>query len=310
MGLALIFFERAKYKEPRPRRKPSVAEAPDSFFLEPPRGNLKACCVDWFYVSDGRQLGPVSENRLEELLRSETISRETLVWHKGLKDWLPLHEARSLSPSVVKTARTAQCVECQQLFSEDEMILLDRSWICGRCKPVFLQRLQEGGPPAGQAWRANRQFVARVQTPLPDRCVCCNAPANGYRLKRQLSWHPPVYYALLLAGPLIYIIVALFASRKAVIQVGLCSKHRWRRGWGMLTATIAILAGVALIDAFTASGAQAWVLLILGLLVLGGGIVVGARVDGVVSSARIDNEHIWLRGAKEPFLASLPEWRD
>ena len=33
---------------------------------------------------------------------------------------------------------------------------------------------------------------------FPDRCIKCNAPAEGYRLKKTLIWHPRAWFFLIL----------------------------------------------------------------------------------------------------------------
>src|SRR5262249_21997100 len=136
-------------------------------------------------------------------------------------------------------------------FPESEMVFLNRSWVCARCKPVFLQRLMEGGAPAavtsGAIWRHRRQMILRSDTPLPDLCLRCNAPANGYRLKRQLYWHSPGYYLLILASILIYLIVALCVRKRAVLHIGLCETHRTQRRWFIAATWLAVLLGLAML---------------------------------------------------------------
>ncbi|QQO18611.1 DUF4339 domain-containing protein [Bradyrhizobium diazoefficiens] len=41
----------------------------------------------WFYTQSGQRKGPVSAEKLSELLAAQTIDGETLVWRKGLADW-------------------------------------------------------------------------------------------------------------------------------------------------------------------------------------------------------------------------------
>src|ERR1700744_2256763 len=45
----------------------------------------------WFYTQGGQRKGPVSADKLRELLTARTIDSETPVWRKGLTDWQPLH---------------------------------------------------------------------------------------------------------------------------------------------------------------------------------------------------------------------------
>lgn len=41
--------------------------------------------------------------------------------------------------------------------------------------------------PSGGVWRDGKLLVMHKKAVLPDRCVKCNQPAGGRRLKRSLS---------------------------------------------------------------------------------------------------------------------------
>jgi uncharacterized membrane protein len=45
--------------------------------------------MDWYYVVDGQQVGPVSEQDLKALVDAGTVTGETLVWHEGMENWVP-----------------------------------------------------------------------------------------------------------------------------------------------------------------------------------------------------------------------------
>ena len=47
----------------------------------------------WYYVTGSEKVGPLSQEQFDELVNDGTISLETLVWHKGLSDWLSLDQA-------------------------------------------------------------------------------------------------------------------------------------------------------------------------------------------------------------------------
>ena len=44
----------------------------------------------WFYALGRERFGPVTEQRLRDMLGSREITPETLVWREGMSDWLPL----------------------------------------------------------------------------------------------------------------------------------------------------------------------------------------------------------------------------
>ena len=43
--------------------------------------------MNWFYVENGQQRGPVSDADLANLTRTGVIQPDTLVWREGMADW-------------------------------------------------------------------------------------------------------------------------------------------------------------------------------------------------------------------------------
>ncbi|MEM7395487.1 MAG: hypothetical protein AAF492_24410 [Verrucomicrobiota bacterium] len=104
--------------------------------------------------------------------------------------------------------RMERCIACPKTFDRDEMICIDDQWICGTCKPTVVQMLQEGASLADMiVARQKRKLVMGKKAALPERCVKCNAPAEGQPLKRNLYWHSPFVYLCLLMKMLVYILV-------------------------------------------------------------------------------------------------------
>jgi uncharacterized RDD family membrane protein YckC len=111
--------------------------------------------MNWHYVELGKQVGPVSEEQLEELARGGKIIADTLVWHEGMAAWVPYREIKgeSTQANASLAARInapiggnseAVCTECGKIFPIDEMIRHGNARICANCKPVFMQKLSEG----------------------------------------------------------------------------------------------------------------------------------------------------------------------
>jgi hypothetical protein len=271
--------------------------------------------MHWFYERNGKQAGPVTEQEFDQLVQSGAIQEETLVWNEGMSDWQPLRMARPQlsSPHPIPQAPDRapashqRCAECHQMFPEREMLFLNRLWVCAQCKPILIQRFKEGAMPAsGTAWRAGRQMIMRPEMALPDRCVKCNAPANGYRLKRNLYWHSWVIYLLVLINLLVYLLVALFVRKRAVIHVGVCEAHRKHRYWTILGSWIGVLAGLGVLGAGIAKDS-------VNLILMGGIIFVASALFGavraaLVSPAKIDREFVWVKGVNRAYLDELPEW--
>jgi hypothetical protein len=272
--------------------------------------------MDWFYAHKGRQNGPVSDLQLDELIREGTVTPDTLVWRERLPDWQMLRTAReAIAPALPSgaasaiTGPSAICAECHRTFSQNDMVFLNRCWVCAQCKPQFLQRLAEGAAPMGgrgTLWRSGKQLVMRHDTLLPDNCVRCNAPANGYRLKRQLYWHPPLYYLLIFFYLLIYVVVAMIVRKRATIHVGLCNEHRARRTRLILGTSLTAVLGFLLI--FVAAGMESgWMGIVSALLLLGAGLFAAITLP-VVSAGKIDKEFVRVKKVGEAFLNNLPEW--
>ena len=152
-------------------------------------------------------------------------------------------------------------------------------------------------------WRAGPLLVMLKDAELPDRCVKCNAPAEGRRLRRNLSWHPPAWYLLLLFNILIYVIVALIIRKTARIEVGLCADHRSRRRRAIAVGWISSLAGLGLIIA--GAGAENGWLALFGVAALLFGLIFGIVGAQPVVPARIDDHYVWLKKVHPDYLNSI-----
>jgi hypothetical protein len=156
------------------------------------------------------------------------------------------------------------------------------------------------------AWREGSRLVVRKGAMLPPRCVKCNEPAEGQPIRRNFTWHQPILYLLILAGVLVYAIVALIVQEKGTVYLSLCKRHRERRlimGW---SAGVLCLGGLFLLvySAMLESGLVA----IAGAVALVAGLVL-AVMNQTLSAKRIDAHFLWLGGAGEGFLANFPPGR-
>jgi len=108
--------------------------------------------MSWYYVEQGKQTGPVSDDQFNALLQSETITPDTLVWREGMAEWVPYRQLQDTTTAAASAAGMdhtkpqAVCAECGKLFSADETIRYGDVRVCASCKPAFLQKLQEGAP--------------------------------------------------------------------------------------------------------------------------------------------------------------------
>ncbi|MBN2563731.1 MAG: hypothetical protein JXQ75_22670 [Phycisphaerae bacterium] len=158
-------------------------------------------------------------------------------------------------------------------------------------------------------WRQGKLLVASLGAPLPNRCIKCNAPAEGRPLKRRLSWHHPAIYLLVLAALLAYVIVALILRKQAVVEFGLCARHRARRRWAVAICWLFVLGSVGLL--FLAAIVENLAFAALACVSVVTGLLVYLFGGQPVTPYRIDDHAVWLRGVCADYLSTLPPspWR-
>lgn len=159
-------------------------------------------------------------------------------------------------------------------------------------------------------WRDGNKLVMSKEAQLPYVCVKSNQPASGW-LKRKLYWHHPAYYLALLAGLLVFVVIALIVRKTANIQVALSDKWFRRRRWAIAGGWLGVIVGFGLLVtgiANSAPGNSAVFLIPVGLLMFLIAAVAGAMNASIVRPSRITNTHVWLKGVHPEFLATLPAW--
>ncbi len=50
--------------------------------------------MEWYYVDNGRRIGPIDESTLDTLVGAGAVGAGTLVWREGMADWQPYAKAR------------------------------------------------------------------------------------------------------------------------------------------------------------------------------------------------------------------------
>jgi hypothetical protein len=119
--------------------------------------------MNWYYVEQGQQCGPVDDTQLEALRTTGRIQSETLIWCEGMANWQAYGEVKPAplrlagappvavadAPPVVLASGEVACSECGRYFPPSEVIAYGDRRVCAACKPVFLQRLSEGAALPG-----------------------------------------------------------------------------------------------------------------------------------------------------------------
>lgn len=97
----------------------------------------------------------------------------------------------------------------------------------------------------GLAWRDGQMLMVRKGAELPDRCLKCNASAEGYRFKRSLTWLSPYWAILILVcGPIPFAIIYLCLCARGKLTAGLCPVHRTSRRRAIAIGWLTVLLGV------------------------------------------------------------------
>ena len=163
------------------------------------------------------------------------------------------------------------------------------------------------GPPphlTGGTWREGPTLVMSKDASLPDYCVKCDAPANGFRLKRNLSWHHPALFLLVLLAWLLYLILAMVLRKRATVHLGLCQEHYEKRRTFLIAGFVTLGVSFALIFGAIASDYPGVALLgVVGILASAFWLAFVARV---VTVKKIDDQFVWLSGINENFLSRFP----
>ena len=160
--------------------------------------------------------------------------------------------------------------------------------------------------PAGveAAWQDGPVLVVRKGVVLPPRCVKCGDVADGSYLKRNLHWHSPLlYFLILFPGLIVYAIVATVVLQKGTVAVHLCANHRRRRTTIIWTSWALLFAGMAAL--FDAAVSENKWLTLAGVVLLLAAFVVACSFP-LVRARRIDTHFMWLNGAGAAFLRALP----
>ena len=162
------------------------------------------------------------------------------------------------------------------------------------------------GMPGSGVWRDKSKMIVSKGSQLPDRCVKCNAPAHGAKLKRKLSWHHPAIFILILVATLIYFIVAMIVRKTATVEVGLCQEHMAKRRRNVFITLALILLGVSGFVLTVIVGDNNF--LLAGIFLILAGIIYGVVALRIVTPARIDDRFVWLNGVNKDYLNELPQW--
>jgi uncharacterized RDD family membrane protein YckC len=122
--------------------------------------------MKWYYAEGGRQVGPVEESALDELVRQGVVRDETLVWREGMAAWQrhgavrgssnpsapPPTPGAAAAPTMAPASETRYCSECGRPFPASQLTSHGDVSVCAQCQPAYMQRLHSGARHFGGFW--------------------------------------------------------------------------------------------------------------------------------------------------------------
>ncbi len=214
------------------------------------------------------------------------------------------------APRAGVAGRGRACVECRRAFAAEDMVELMGGTVCAACKPVRLQRIQEGAPAEGpcSAYADGQHLVVSRDGGLPRRCVCCNAPAAA-SIRRKFHWYPPWANLLILPGVLPALIAVLILQKHMTLEVPMCTVHQRRRRWRVLGCVAWAMGSLVLVPAMALQGGGGAVAMgVMAVVSFLAALACGQLSSMILSPRRITADAGRFLGASEEYLASLPAW--
>lgn len=169
----------------------------------------------------------------------------------------------------------------------------------------------------GGIWRNDKLLVMSKGAELPGRCIYCNQQAELGKKKRILYinfWLQIVMLLLFLAFnvfALIPILIMTWIFRKsAKIKIPICQKHRNSRLWiTLVTLSVLLISiGFGFLSVKGTSYHEEYFMVSLGVFLLA--FLLAVIRGQLLRAKKIDAEMMILKGAKPPFLDSLPDYAE
>ncbi|MBG85967.1 MAG: hypothetical protein CMO80_03580 [Verrucomicrobiales bacterium] len=122
--------------------------------------------MKWFYAIGDEKKGPVDEAGFQELIDEGVVKEQTLVWHKGLPDWLPYSEAKNFSvpkpaPIVPAIPTKESCTTCGKPLDPSALVSLDGRRICPSCHQAEFHGVQDGSIDMEAMETIRREHLSR-----------------------------------------------------------------------------------------------------------------------------------------------------
>jgi hypothetical protein len=143
---------------------------------------------------------------------------------------------------------------------------------------------------------------------LPPPCIRCGAPADGQPVEKTFYWHHPAVYLAILAGLLIYVILALVLRKGIRVRVPLCADHARRRNIAVTLAWVLPLVGFADVGILPQFNVDGGVVALIAVVLILTGLVIWAVVANPIRPSLINEFQGEFTGFCPAYLQQFPEW--
>lgn len=170
---------------------------------------------------------------------------------------------------------------------------------CKKCGATLSGAAGVGNFATG-VWRDKKWLVKRLDARLDDHCIKCSSEAVAVRKQVRVDYFPSWTLLPLLLGYVVH--------KRIEVEIPLCRKHQSNWEMDLKINLPLILVGIGLLVlSFYLTSALA---LTAGILLFAMGCLASIIGGDPVSLKSYRAPYVWLKGAGETYLATLPPWTD
>ena len=173
-------------------------------------------------------------------------------------------------------------------------------------KKSFLRVVESSESFHNGVWKMGKNLVVSKSAVFPDRCVVCNAPAEGKSFNKLFFWHSPLLLPLIIISFPIYLLLAFYNKKLLQVKLPLCPYH-WSR---MLSTTVLSLLLIPQLPILGSYGIinEEPIMILAGLFSTLGGLMLLIWSRNPVWAWFIRAEYGLVKGAHPDFVDGLPKW--
>jgi len=165
----------------------------------------------------------------------------------------------------------------------------------------------QASPGYADAYAEGNILVVPPNATLPASCVKCGGVPKEPWLRKTFYWHNPLLYLVVLAGLLVYVIVAMIVQKKRQLMVPICPAHESQQKTKLWIGALMLLGCIPVpVVLATSMKEDYWVgiAVLLGFVMFFAGAITIIR-SRVLTPTYIGDDCAKFKGAHPEFLARL-----